>query len=141
MSLLCLGHHGHDVGRYVSLERLTEETREDYYEALHASSQGWHEGRHDLVPWLGDFLGVLRRAWQELEARAGAAPSQRGAKAERVLRAVQAQSGGFTLSDIQRACPGVGRDWIRRQLADLREQGKAICTGRGRGARWRYEGE
>lgn len=116
-------------------------TRQDYYDALYASSQGWHDGRHDLTPWLTYFLGLLRRAWLELDKRAEAAPSKRGAKADQVLRAVQAQSGAFTLSDIQQACPGVSRDWIRRQLDDLRAAGKATCTGRGRGARWRYGAE
>lgn len=58
-----------------------------------------------------------------------------------MLQAVRRQAGGFTVADIQRACPSVSRDWIRRLLADLREAGKATCTGRGRGARWRYVGE
>ena len=34
LALLTLYHHGHEVGRYVSLERLVEEAMDDYYEAL-----------------------------------------------------------------------------------------------------------
>src|SRR5436305_15073915 len=48
LTLLALYQHGYQVGRYISLERLVEESREDYYEALRRSSEGWHEGRHDL---------------------------------------------------------------------------------------------
>jgi len=41
---------GHEVGRYISLEKVIEDTRETYYEALEASSEGqvattWRPGR------------------------------------------------------------------------------------------------
>lgn len=70
--LLALYQHGYEVGRYVSLERIVEESQADYYEVLRVSSQGWHEGRHDLFPWLNYFLTVLKRAYRELEKAAGA---------------------------------------------------------------------
>lgn len=70
LTLLALYQHGYEVGRYVSLERLIEESRAEYYDALHRSSEGWHEGRHDLLPWLNFFLTILKRAYRELE-RAG----------------------------------------------------------------------
>jgi Fic family protein len=67
LTLLALYQHGYEAGRYVSLERLVEESRAEYYEALHRSSEGWHEGRHDLLPWLNFFLTILKRAYRELE--------------------------------------------------------------------------
>ncbi len=73
LTLLALYQHGYEVGRYVSLERIVEESQADYYEALRVSSQGWHEGRHDLIPWLNYFLPVLKRAYRELEKADGRA--------------------------------------------------------------------
>lgn len=67
LTLLALYQHGYEVGRYISLERLVEESRGEYYDVLHRSSEGWHEGRHDLLPWLNFFLAVLKRAYRELE--------------------------------------------------------------------------
>ena len=67
LTLLALYQHGYEAGRYVSLERLVEESRAEYYEALHRSSEGWHEGRHDLLPWLNFFLTILKRAYRELD--------------------------------------------------------------------------
>jgi Fic family protein len=72
LTLLALYHFGYDVGRYISIERLIEETRDDYYENLRISSQGWHEGKHDLGPWLNYFLVIVRRAYIELIDKAGA---------------------------------------------------------------------
>jgi len=46
LALLALYHHGYEVRRYISLERLVEESKEDCYAVLAQSSQVWHEGRH-----------------------------------------------------------------------------------------------
>ena len=40
LTLLLLYQAGYEVGRYVSLERIIEQSRETYYEALQASSRG-----------------------------------------------------------------------------------------------------
>ena len=40
LTLLLLYRQGYEVGRYISLERIIEESKETYYEALEASSQG-----------------------------------------------------------------------------------------------------
>jgi Fic family protein len=67
LTLLALYQHSYEVGRYVSLERLVEESRAEYYDVLHRSSDGWHKGRHDLIPWLSFFLTILKRAYRELD--------------------------------------------------------------------------
>ena len=56
LTLLALYHHGHRVGRYISLERTIEQTKESYYETLQLSSFGWHDGSHDIMPWFNYFL-------------------------------------------------------------------------------------
>ncbi|MDE0627977.1 MAG: Fic family protein [Bryobacterales bacterium] len=137
LTLLTLNHHGYNVGRYVSLERLIEESREDYYRCLHRSSGGWHQGRHRLTPWFNFILGTIRRAYAELEILARNAKAPRGTKAKLVLAAISPYQGEFRLMDLQRDCPGVGRDWIRTILANLKESGDVACRGRGPAARWR----
>jgi Fic family protein len=137
VTLLALYHTGHDVGRYVSLERLAEESKEDYYEALQRGSQRWHEGEHNLVPWLNFFLAIIRRACNEFEQRAGQIKSPRGAKSALVLDAIGRQSSAFSVADLQAACPGVSVDMIRHLLDRLRKEGRIECLGAGRGARWR----
>jgi Fic family protein len=128
------------VGRWVSLERLVEETRDDYYEVLRRSSEGWHEGGHDVLPWLNYFLTIVRRAYREFEERVGQVKSPRGAKTALVEAAIEAFPGEFTLADLERACPGVSRDMIRRVLRYLQKAGRVTCLGRGPGAPWRRKG-
>jgi Fic family protein len=131
-------HLGYEVGRYISLERLIEENKERYYETLEQSSQRWHEGRHDPWPYINFLLFILYLACREFEERVGKLDSPRGAKAEMVLSAIRKQRGEFRLVDIERACPGVGREWIRTLMVEMKKSGELICNGRGPGARWTY---
>jgi Fic family protein len=140
LTLLALYQQGHDVGRYISTERLVEESRREYYDVLARSSQRWHAGKHDFAPWLTYFLTIVRRAYGELERRAGDVRAPRGAKTQLVEAAIAGFAAEFTLSDIERQCPGVSRDMIRRVLRDLRQSGHVRCRGRGPGARWTRRG-
>lgn len=140
LTLLALYQRGHEVGRYVSTERLIEDSREDYYDALYRSSEGWHSGRHDLLPWLGYFLSIVRRAYLGFEERAGDVRAPRGAKTRLVLDAIERFGTPFAIAELERKCPGVSRDMVRRVLRDLKAQGAVSVTGHGPGARWSRRG-
>ena len=133
---MLLYHFGHDVGRYISLERIFEQSKETYYEALESSSQGWHNSEHDANPWLNYFWGVLIRAYKELEERVGTLGKGRGSKTDQVEAAVARRMAPFAISDIAADCPGVSRDMIRVVLRRMRDGGKLRAEGRGPGARW-----
>lgn len=45
--------------------------------------------------------------------------------------------GEFSLMDLQRGCPSVGRDWLRTILGNLKKSGDVVCSGRGPAACWR----
>lgn len=136
LTLLLLYHFHYRVGRYISLERVIEESKETYYEALERSSQGWHEGHHDSRPWLDYSWGVMLRAYREFEERVGTLAMGRGSKTQQVRDAVQRRVGPFSISDIEADCPGVSRDMVRVVLRQLRDQRAITPQGKGRGARW-----
>ena len=140
LTLLALYQHGYEVGRYVSLERLVEDSKEDYYHVLRQSSQRWHDAKHDLLPWLNHFLAVIRRAYGEFEQRAGQIKAPRGAKTELLRQAIENLVGDFTVSELERLCPGTSRDHLRRLLKEMKAAGLVTCLGRGPGAKWRKEG-
>ena len=138
ISLLLLYKSGFEVGRFISLEHIVEETKQGYYDTLFRSSQKWHQGEHLLTPWWDYFLGVmLLSAYREFEQRAGTLTTSRGAKSQMILDAIERISGDFKVSDIQRICPGVGLDLIRLRLGELKKAGKLEPSGRGPNAVWR----
>ncbi len=138
--LLQCYHLGFEVGRYISIERIIEQNKERYYETLEQSSLGWHEGKHDPWPYINYVLSVLKMAYREFEERVGQIKSPRGAKTELIQSAVNSYEREFTVNDLERACPGISRDMIRRVLRDLQKAGRVECLGRGPGAPWKKKG-
>ena len=137
LTLLLLYQQGFLAGKYISIERIVEQSKETYYEALNKSSQGWHQSKHNLTPWLNYFLGVVLAGYKEFENRAGHIKAVRGAKTGNVENAVTAQAGDFGIADIEKECPGVSRPMIRVVLEKMRDQGLIKSMGTGRSAKWR----
>ncbi|MBK9548274.1 MAG: Fic family protein [Gemmatimonadetes bacterium] len=136
LSLMLLYQGDFEVGRFISLERIIEESKETYYEALERSSVGWHEDRHDPLPWMRYFWGVLIAAYKEFEERVGTIRVGRGSKEDVVEQAIARQVTPFSISDILADSPGVSRDWVKLLLRRLRDEGRIELIGRGRGAKW-----
>jgi len=136
LTLMLLYQAGYEVGRYISLERIVEESKETYYEVLLKSSHGWHEAKHDLRPWWNYFLGTLIAAYREFEERVGTITTAKGAKREMVQQAVKRLPDRFRIAELQRVCPGVSYPTLKRALEDLKRQKKVRCLGKGRDAQW-----
>jgi len=136
LTLLALYQHGFMAGKYISLERIVEQSKETYYEALNKSSQKWHEARHDTTPWFNYFLGMVLGAYKELEERAGSLKPGRGVKTAIVIDAIEKQIGDFSISDIMRACPSVSRVMVKKVLLQMQKEKKIKSLGKGQSAKW-----
>jgi Fic family protein len=140
LTLLLLYKAGYEVGRFISLERIVERTKESYYDTLYQSSQGWHEWQHNLLPWWEYFLGVmLLSAYREFEQRVGYVTSAKGTKTAIVLDAINNLPQEFSIRELQERCPTVGIDLIRGLLRRERDAGRLQCRGRGVDARWQKQ--
>ncbi len=129
---------GYELGRYISLEQMIEQTKEGYYDSLYTSSQGWHEMQHAILPWWEYFLGVmLFGSYKEFERRVGLITTGRGTKTAMVLDAIGHFRNDFTIRELQESCPHVGIGLIRRILREQKNIGKLECLGRGPNAKWR----
>jgi Fic family protein len=140
LTLLALYQAGYEIGRYVSLERLIDETRDTYYDALQAAGHGWHEDEHNIEPWLRYFLGILTAAYKELAGASSTVPSHRGAKREAIAQFIRGSTAGeFTVADVRGAVPTASDSYIDKTLARLRDEGLIESIGTGRGARWQRQ--
>lgn len=141
LTLLLLYKAGYEVGRFISLERLVEQTKKSYYDTLYLSSQDWHEGGHNLLPWWEYFLGVmLLSAYREFEQRVGYVTTAKGTKTAMVLDGISSLPPEFSIRELQEKCPRVSIDLIRRILRRQRDAGLLESVGRGVDARWRKQG-
>lgn len=136
ITLWLLYRGGFGVGRYISLERIVADTKVDYYDALAASTLGWHENRHDLLPWTRYLLGVIAAAYREFEERIDAMPTTSTDKRELVRAFVEASGrDGFTVGEMLASLP-VSRDFVGKRLREFRAEGLVEMRGAGRGTRW-----
>ncbi|MBI1883190.1 MAG: Fic family protein [Chlamydiae bacterium] len=136
LTLLALYQHGYQVGKYISLERMVEQSKETYYESLNKSSQKWHQAKHDVFPWFNYFLGTILGAYKEFEERAVSIKPSRGIKTELVTRAIENWQGHFSISDIERACPNVSRIMVKKVLLRMGKEKKIKSLGKGQSAKW-----
>lgn len=104
---------------------------------MKASSRGWHEGTHDILPWFAYLLSVFRRAYREFEDRAERQRPERVSETEMVEYCLESMVGQFGIADVERLCPSVSRDTIRLVMNRWRELGRLEMLGKGRDAKWR----
>lgn len=132
---LLLERHGFAVARFISLERVIEERRDGYYRSLHDSSEGWHDSKHDIVPWWNYFFSVVNTAYREFAEAVESREAGPG-KTELARKVILEMEGDFSLSDIRAKLPSVSEQLIKRVLQQMKSDGRVRLTGRGRGARW-----
>lgn len=123
------------IGRFISLERIVEETKDEYYDVLSRCSHAWHQGGNEIIPWWNYFMSTLRQAYQQLEQKMESVQT-RASKSDLVQQTVLAQIEPFKLADLVALLPSTSRQLIKKVLSELKKQGKVSLTGRGRGARW-----
>ncbi len=134
---------GYGVTRYVSVEQRMFETRNAYRAALYASQRQWHEGTHDLWPWIDYLVGTLGEAYDDFEARVAARRNLAGLSKQARVReyVLRHASEVFRLRDIRAALPGVSDQTIRLVLGELRSEGRVqideAAGGQGPRAAWR----
>lgn len=145
MTTHALLQQGYAVARYVSVEQRMFATKDEYYDALYASQRRWHDGEHDVWPWIGYLVDVLADAYDDFEARVVTRRNlASGSKQDQVRRYILDHApASFRFRDIRAALPGIGDPTIKRVLADLRRAGEielADDLASGRLAAWRRSG-
>jgi Fic family protein len=129
---------GYKVARYVSIEQRIYESKNTYYATLYESQRNWHQGEHNVWPWITYLSGVLASAYDDFEERVAAASRQTGSKQDRVRDHILSHAPEqFRRRDIERALPGISLATIRLVLNELRDAGEIRPEGSGPGAKWR----
>ena len=132
LTLLLLYRAGYIVGKYISIEKLIEETKETYYEALGSSSTDWHEDTNDYLPFVRYMLGVVVAAYREFSTRVEKLSVSNLSKPERIREIIKDTLGKITKTEIMEKCPDISQVTIQRTLNDLVKSGDVLKIGGGR---------
>ena len=131
LTLLLFYKAGYIVGKYVSMEMLIEKTKETYYEALQASSTGWHEGENSYEPFVKYYLGIMLKAYNEFESRVEHLKHRSLSKPDRIKAVIDNKVGKITKKEIMEFCPDISKVTVERTLTDLVKSGYIVKVGAG----------
>lgn len=141
LTLLLLYQSGFIVGKYISIEKIIEESKETYYEALQDSSINWHENENDYKPFVNYMLGVIVKAYKEFESRVKLLTAPNLSKAARIREIIKNHIGTITKSELMAMNPDISDTTIQRTLAELLKSGEIEKIGGGRYTKyvWKME--
>lgn len=132
LTLLLLYRAGYIVGKYISIEKVIEESKATYYEALQSSSQGWHEEKNDYAHFVRYMLGVILSAYRDFSSRVKVLTTSGLSKPERIREIIKDNLGKITKTEIMQKCPDISQVTVQRALNDLVKNGDIIKIGGGR---------
>ena len=132
LTLLLLYRAGYIVGKYISIEKLIEQTKETYYEALQNSSAYWHDDKNDYIPFVQYMLGVVVAAYREFLSRVKLIVASNMSKPERIRAIIKDTLGKITKTEIMQKCPDISQVTVQRALNDLVTSGEILKIGGGR---------
>lgn len=132
LTLLLLYRAEFVVGKYISVEKLIEKSKETYYEVLEQSSANWHESKNNYEPFVKYMLGIVVGAYREFEERVDLLISKGLSKPERVAQIIKNTFGKITKREILEKCPDISEITIQLALNDLHKNGDIIKLSGGR---------
>ena len=143
LTLLLLYRAGYIVGKYISIEKLIEQTKETYYEALQNSSANWHVDENNYIPFVQYTLGIIVAAYREFSSRVKLIVTSNMSKPERIREIIKETLGKITKAEILEKCPDVSQVTVQRTLNDLVTSGDILKIGGGRytAYMWNHEKE
>lgn len=141
LTLLLLYRAGYIVGKYISIEKLIETSKDSYYESLQLSSYDWHENTNNYEPFVKYTLGVIVAAYREFSSRVKIIAAEGVSKPDRVKEIIKNKVGTITKSEILENCPDISQVTVQRTLADLVGSGAVKKIGGGRYTKYTWNND
>lgn len=137
LTTMLLQRAGFDICRYVSIEGIIDTYKAGYYDALKASSEGWHDNENDYEPFMLYLLQVLYACYRELDRRYVGGSLKRVPKAKRVETLLMDSYVPISKAVICDQLPEVSSRTVERVLSRLIKEGVVEKIGTYRDARYR----
>ena len=137
LMLLELHQLGFEVGKYISLERLIEKTKAEYYRTLlESSGTAWSNNDNDYGPYVDYFLSIVLQAYRELNTRIDFTNDTEKDPESLVLTRLRNSLKPLSRRELMNLVPQYGESTIKHALAELRKQEKIKLVGKGRASRY-----
>ena len=139
LTLLLLYKAGYIVGKYISIEKIIEETKETYYDSLENSSVNWHNNENNYSYFVEYYLGVILSAYKEFSSRVEYITNKKMTAIERISILFMESISPINKAYLMERCPDISETTIERSLSTLLNEGKIEKISGGRFTEYKWK--
>ena len=132
LTLLLLYKADYIVGKYISIEKIIEDTKDSYYDTLEKSSISWHNNQNDYSYFVEYYLGIILNAYKELDSKLNIVDHKRITSYDRITNIFKENIIPIDKAFIINKCPDLSETTIERLLNILLKEEKIIKISNGR---------
>ena len=144
LTLLLLYKAGYMVGKYISIEKIIEDTKDSYYDVLGKSSLKWHSNENNYSYFVEYYLGIILNAYKEFDSRISIIKTKKVTSYDRIIDIFKDNIIPIDKSLIMNKCPDLSETTVERILNKLLKENKIVKISGGRYTKykfnnWRYK--
>jgi Fic family protein len=132
LTLLLLYKADYIVGKYISIEKIIENTKDGYYDTLEKSSVNWHNNENDYSYFVEYYLGIILSAYKEFNSRINGAENKKISSYDRITTIFKENIIPIDKSFLMSKCPDLSETTIERTLNRLLKENQIIKISGGR---------
>ena len=126
------------VGKYISIEKIIEETKESYYDTLEKSSIKWNNNENDYSYFAEYYLGIILNAYRDFDSRLNIVETKKLTSYDRIINIFKDNIIPINKSFILNKCPDLSEITIERNLNKLLNEDKIIKISGGRYTKYKW---
>jgi len=138
LTLLLLYKANYMVGKYISIEKIIEETKESYYDTLEKSSTNWHNNENDYSYFVEYYLGIILNAYKEFDSRINIVENKKITAYDRIIDIFKDNIIPIDKAFITNKCPDLSETTIERTLNKLLKEDKIVKISGGRYTKYKW---
>lgn len=138
LTLLLLYKANYLVGKYISIEKIIEVTKDSYYNTLEKSSIKWHDNENDYSYFVEYYLGIILNAYKEFDYRINIVENKKITAYDRVIDIFKNNIIPIDKAFVMNKCPDLSETTIERTLNKLLNEDKIVKISGGRYTKYKW---
>ena len=138
LTLLLLYKANYLVGKYISIEKIIEETKDSYYETLERSSVKWHDNKNDYSYFVEYYLGIILKAYKEFDSIINVISNKKMTAYDKIIDIFKNNIVPIDKSYIMNKCPDLSETTVERTLNKLLNENKIVKISGGRYTKYKW---
>ncbi len=138
LTLLLLYKANYLVGKYISIEKIIEDTKDSYYDTLQKSSINWHNNENDYSYFVEYYLGIILNAYKEFDSRVNIVENKKITSYDRIISIFKENIIPIDKAFIMNKYPDLSETTIERSLNRLLKEDKIVKISGGRYTKYKW---